>query len=247
MERISNCASAATEDSYCYKPILNKMMRNAWYILLLLVATGPGAAARVRLPALFSDHMVLQQKSLTAFWGWADPGEKVTIHTGWSNDPIRTRADAAGKWRAEVPTPAAGGPFDIRINEQRLTDVLIGEVWLCSGQSNMVFSLKSSANAAAEIANADLPSIRYFSATRQYARHGFDDSPGAQWVLCSPSSAPGFSAVAYYFAKKIQQTLHVPVGILYSAWGGTPAEAWTPESVLTGDTVLSRYFDRWKY
>jgi sialate O-acetylesterase len=239
---------------------------------LLLVS--PHASARVKLPSIFSDHMVLQQKTRATFWGWADPGEKITIQTGWSAKTFTTQTDPSGKWTLPIPTPSAGGPFTVMIkgsgtanvnnsitaNDKgenttraavsdsiQLQDVLVGEVWLCSGQSNMVFSLKGSKNAQQEIAAADFPSIRYFSVTRQYATHDFDDSPGATWEKTTPTTAPGFSAVAYFFAKKIHRQLNVPVGIVYSAWGGTPAEAWTPAPVLKNDTILSRYIDRWKY
>ncbi|HEY4107661.1 discoidin domain-containing protein [Puia sp.] len=222
------------------------MFRYPFYWLALLLVTSIPATARVRLPAIFSDGMVLQQKTQTAFWGWADPGEAVTIRVSWAAAPVSVHADASGRWKAAVPTPIAGGPYKVHINDIVLKDVYSGEVWLCSGQSNMVFSMKETADHEAEIAKADYPTIRYFSVTRQYARHDFEDAPGAHWVLCSPKTAPGFSAVAYFFARKLQQTLHVPVGIVYSAWGGTPAEAWTPETILAGDPVLARYDQRWK-
>lgn len=216
---------------------------------LLLGLSHPGLA-KVKLPAIFGDHMVLQQKNGTSFWGWADPGETIEIRPGWTSTAVHTKTDASGKWAVTVQTPAAGTrAYTISIkgsNTITLKDVLIGEVWLCSGQSNMVFSLKSSENAAAEIARANFPAIRYFSVTRQYATHTFDDSPGAVWELASPATAPSFSAVAYYFAKKLHLTLNVPIGIVYSAWGGTPAEAWTPAPALKSDTVLSRYFTRWQ-
>ena len=222
------------------------MLRYLCYTLLFLLASDPAALARVRLPAVFSDHMVVQQKTEAAFWGWADPGEQVTIKASWSATPVHTRADANGRWTTRLMTPAAGGPFTIAINDITLNDVLSGEVWLCSGQSNMVFSLKSSATAQQAIARADKPQLRYFSVARQYARHDFEDAPGSKWVRSTSETAPGFSAVAWFFAEKIQETLKVPVGIIYSAWGGTPAEAWTPEPVLTGDTVLTRYLQRWQ-
>ena len=212
------------------------------------------ASARIKLPAIFSDHMVLQQKTRATFWGWADPGEKVTIQASWSTTSLTTQTDPSGKWTLQIPTPSAGGPFVITIKGSaksndniQLQDILVGEVWLCSGQSNMVFSLKGSKNAKEEIAAADFPAIRYFSVTRQYASHDFDDSPGATWEKTTPKTAPGFSAVAYFFAKKIHRQLNVPVGIVYSAWGGTPAEAWTPAPAMEKDTILTRYFTRWKY
>ena len=123
---------------------------------------------------------------------------------------------------------------------------MIGEVWVCSGQSNMVFSLKSSDNAKEEIASADFPLIRYFSVKRQYGLQEFNDCPGSVWKKTSPSTAGSFSSVAYYFARKIYKELNVPVGIVYAAWGGTPAEAWTPGTILKNDPSLSVYMDRWK-
>lgn len=203
----------------------------------------------VKLPAIFSDHMVLQQKTKVQFWGWADPGEMVSVNPGWSERAIGAKTDASGKWEVSIRTPSAGGPYTINIkgnNSIKLEDVLVGEVWVCSGQSNMVFSLKSSDKAAAEIALANLPSIRYFSVKRQYGNHLFNDSPGSVWEKTSPETAASFSAVAYYFAKKIHQDVNVPVGIVYAAWGGTPAEAWTPETALQNDSRLSLYLDRWK-
>jgi sialate O-acetylesterase len=219
-------------------------------LALLLVSSH--ASAHIKLPAIFSDHLILQQKTKAQFWGWADPGEKITLQAGWPAKAVTTQTDPSGKWTLQVQTPSAGGPFVLTIkgsnsDSVQLHDVLIGEVWLCSGQSNMVFSLKGAKNAKEEIAAADFPAIRYFSVTRQYASHDFDDSPGATWEKTTPKTAPGFSAVAYFFAKKIHRQMNVPVGIVYSAWGGTPAEAWTPAPAMEKDTILARYFTRWKY
>lgn len=205
--------------------------------------------ANIKLPAIFSDGMVLQQKSAVALWGWAAPGEKISISNSWNGKAITVTADVNGNWKTSLQTPKGGGPYTITFtgtNRVELKDVLIGEVWLCSGQSNMVFSLKGSHQAKEEIAKADYPTIRYFSVERQYGLQDFNDCPGSVWKKTSPATAGSFSAVAYYFAQKIQAELNVPVGIVYSAWGGTPAEAWTPSDVMKRDTVLSKYFDRWK-
>ncbi|HEX2629603.1 MAG TPA: sialate O-acetylesterase, partial [Chitinophagaceae bacterium] len=167
---------------------------------------------------------------------------------GWSAKAITTNADAQGKWQLYIKTANAGGPYTITIkgnNTVEVNDVLLGEVWLCSGQSNMGFTLKSSEGGKEEIAAADLPTIRYFSVKRQYGLENFDDCPGSVWQKTKPANAGNYSAVAFYFAKKIQQELKVPVGIIFNAWGGTPAEAWTPMPVLKGDTILSKYIDRW--
>ncbi len=211
----------------------------------LLVTTN--LFANVKLPAIFSDNMVLQQRTKVAFWGWADAGEMIKITGNWSANSVSVRADASGNWKVMMKTPKAGGPFTININGQNsivLKDVLIGEVWVCSGQSNMVMSLKASDNGKEEGAIADNPSIRYFSVSRQHGSKEFNDCPGSVWKKTTPSTAPSFSAVAYYFAKKINQELKVPVGIIYAAWGGTPAEAWTPATVFKSGT-LSIYNRRW--
>jgi beta-galactosidase len=204
--------------------------------------------ADVKLPAIFSDQMVLQQKTGATIWGWAGPGEKVTVAASWSKETVSARADAAGRWQLILKTPAAGGPYTLQItgnNRIELKDVMIGEVWVCSGQSNMVFSLKSNYKATEEIQNADFPSIRYFSVSRQYGPKPFADCPGSVWQKTAPGTAGSFSAVAYFFARKLQHDLHTPVGIIYSAWGGTPAEAWTPPGVIKNDPALHVYLDRW--
>ncbi len=217
-------------------------------VTLFIMFVSANAFSAVKLPTIFSDHMVLQQKTKVQFWGWADPGEIISVTPGWSKQATRVKADASGTWKVRIQTPSAGGPYAIKVNGNNsieLKDVLVGEVWVCSGQSNMVFSLESSENATAEIAVADFPSIRYFSVKRQYGSHLFNDCPGSVWEKTSPETAASFSAVAYYFAKKIHHAVNVPVGIVYAAWGGTPAEAWTSETALQNDATLSLYLDRW--
>ena len=204
--------------------------------------------AAIKLPALFADHMVLQQKSKVPIWGWASPGEKIFIEVSWQKNTAHTKADASGNWGIELQTPKAGGPYKIKINGEnsiQLNDVLIGEVWLCSGQSNMTFPLKYSDSAKLEIAKADFPSIRYFDVKKQYGKEPFKDCKG-QWQTTSPETAASFSAVAYYFAKKIQKELKIPVGIICSAWGGTPAEAWTPIDILQNDPARCSTNDSYK-
>ena len=206
--------------------------------------------ATMKLPAVFSDGMVLQQRSDAIFWGWASPGETITISTGWSKKTHVVKADQSGNWKVSIKTADAGGPFNVLFkgnNSIEIKDVLIGEVWVCSGQTNMGFTLKTSDGAKDEIAQANYPTIRYFSVKRQYGLQEFNDCPGSVWQKTSPATAGSFSAVAYFFAKKIQEELNVPVGIIFNAWGGTPAEAWTPSEVLRSDTILSKYFDRWGF
>ncbi|MFN2438385.1 MAG: sialate O-acetylesterase [Chitinophagaceae bacterium] len=217
-------------------------------ILVMVLFFVSNAFANIKLPAIFNDGMVLQQQSKAPMWGWAEPGEEVTVTGSWSAKSFSVIADASGKWRGMLQTPKAGGPYTLNINGNNsltLNDVLIGEVWVCSGQSNMVFALKGSEGANAEIPLADFSSIRYFNVKRQYGPHEFNDAQGSVWQKTNPQTAPSFSAVAYYFAKKIHKDLKVPVGIVYAAWGGTPAEAWTPGKVLQEDGSLHVYIKRW--
>lgn len=205
--------------------------------------------AAVKLPALFSDHMVLQQQTIVQVWGWASPGEEVSLAASWQVESIHTATDGSGNWKMQLKTPAAGGPYDIKINGENqveIKDVLIGEVWFCSGQSNMTFPLKYSDSAKQEIAKAVDSSIRYFGVKRQYGETPLNDCEGSVWQKTSPQTAPNFSAVAYYFARKIREQLRVPVGIVLSGWGGTPAEAWTPKTELQNDDSLQFFLDRWK-
>jgi sialate O-acetylesterase len=203
--------------------------------------------AIVKLAALFGNHMVLQQKARVPLWGWGSPGEEISIKASWQKNTVYTKVDASGNWKIELQTPSAGGPFKIAIRGENLielNDILMGEVWLCSGQSNMTFPLKYSDSARQEIAKADFPSIRYFGVQHQYGPEPFQDCTG-EWQITSPEAATSFSAVAYYFAKKIYQDMKVPVGIVCSGWTGTPAEAWTPKIALQNDNGLKYFLQRW--
>jgi len=219
--------------------------------VLAIFFVSSSCLADIKLPAIFSDGMVLQQQTSVALWGWASPGEKITIQTSWIDWPQTAVTGSDGKFNVMLRTPKASmNSNSLTIagnNSITLKEVLIGEVWVASGQSNMGFSLKSDASAKTEIPQANFPNIRYFYVERQYGLQAFNDAPGSFWKKTTPETAPNFSAVAYFFAKKIQQEKNVPVGIVYAAWGGTPAEAWTPREVFTGDTVLSKYIDRWKF
>lgn len=229
--------------------INNKKYKAVLLLYVFFIFFSIHAFALVKLPAIFSDHMVMQQKSKVVVWGWAKAGEKITVSGSWSAKKVSTTTSADGKWKLLINTPAAGGPYTVSVsgeNTIELKDVLIGEVWVASGQSNMGFTLKASYKAKEEIAAADLPNIRYFSVKRQYGPNEFDDAPGSVWEITSPETAGSFSAVAYFFAKKIHQQLNVPVGIVHASWGGTPAEAWAPSSVLKSDADLSLPIKRWK-
>lgn len=217
-----------------------------WNLALIL---GTFAKAGIRLPALFSDGVVLQQNAQVSFWGWANPGERVIIQTSWKAKAT-VIANAGGKWKTLIRTPAAGGPFEIifkgKENSITIKDVLTGEVWLCAGQSNMGFKLKNAENGKAEVAKINSPEIRFFKVEQQFSREPLEDAFNSKWQPAKSEYAGDFSAVAFYFAQKMQRELKVPIGIIQSSWGGTPAEAWTPVSVLSANDTLSLTINRWK-
>ena len=205
-----------------------------------------GAQADVKLPALISDHMVLQQELPASVWGWAEPGEKVTIR--FAGRTAETAADAGGKWRVKLNGLKAGAAGDMTItgkNELTVKDVLAGEVWVCSGQSNMEWPVSASANAQEEIAAANFPMIRMFTVQRTPHLEPQEDCQG-KWEICTPETVPRFSAVAYYFGRKLHQTLNAPVGLIHSSWGGTPAEHWTPADVLTAAEDFRPIVEAWE-
>ena len=185
--------------------------------------------------------MVLQQNDSVMLWGWAAPGEKIRITTTWSSavDSAVTTRDA--KWQRKIKTPAAGGPFEITLQGRttvKLKNVLIGEVWVCSGQSNMEWS----GNHGLKDIKAELPScadnnIRFFHVPKTTAAYPQDDVK-ATWTACDSNTLKSFSAVAYFFGKKLKKELNVPVGLINSSWGGTPAEVWTPAELVQGDEKL---------
>ena len=220
-------------------------------IFIILLALVQGAAnANVKLPSFFSDGMVLQQQSNVNIWGWASPGEKIVITNTWSKVRAAVTAARDGKWQTKMKTPSYGGPYQIMFqghNSISLKGVLIGEVWFCSGQSNMGFTLKNAEGGKEEIASANNDAVRYFNFERQYGNKKFDDFESGEWRKINPGTAKDFSAVAYFFAKKIYNELHIPVGLIYCAWGGTPAEAWVVKEDLSKNKSLLPYFDRWNF
>ncbi len=189
---------------------------------------------------LFSDHMVLQQKAKVNIWGWAPVGQKVQVVGTWGKS-ISTITGIDGKWKVKLLTPAAGGPYEISIQTKdstiQIKDVLIGEVWLASGQSNMDIPLKgwppgdTIFNSAQEIKRANYPSIRFMKVPFGVSTIPLD-SVGGKWVASSSGTAGDFSATAYFFAVQLHKKLKVPIGIIQSSIGGTPAEAWTSKGYL---------------
>ena len=220
------------------------MKMKRYFFTLLVVFSCQFGLAKITLPHIFSDNMVLQRNDKVLLWGWANTGEEINITTSWNDRSYLVKTAITAKWQIEVETPEAGGPFTITFkgsgNEIRLENILIGEVWLCSGQSNMQWSATTNAgidNAEEEISNANYPNIRLFTVERRTAEYPQEDLPGT-WNICTPETMKDFSAIAYFFARRLQGELNVPIGLVDNAWGGTPAEVWAAKSVFDEHTDL---------
>lgn len=215
-------------------------MKKIFLVLSLLLIFIVNHAA-IRLPSIIGSHMVLQQKSTVKLWGWSGPAENITIKVGWDTTTYKVVASRGARWVAEIKTPAAGGPYTITIkgnNEIILEDVLIGEVWVCGGQSNMEWSADQGLpQSKEESPNATNTKIRFFYVPKSTSSTPQDDV-NAKWVVCSPQEMLHFSAIGYFFGKQINATTGFPVGLINSNWGGTPAEVWTPEEIITHDPDL---------
>lgn len=215
---------------------------NRRLIFLLTLASALSCRAEVKLPAIFGDHMVLQQTAKVPIWGTADPGEKVTVTLGTKT--AQTSADAKGQWRvAFPPSPATATPVILSVagkNTVKFEDVLVGEVWLCSGQSNMAFAMGGSHAAREDIPLANDPQLRFFRVASANRLEPQTDLEG-KWELCTPQTVGGFSAVGYYFGRELRKTFKRPVGLISSSWGGTPAQSWTSISALQKEPSLRGY------
>ena len=223
---------------------------SATWLLLLLVCVSPAAEAVVRLPAMISDHSVLQREAPIHIWGWADPGEGVTV--SFHAQKVAATADRLGKWSVSLMPEHAGGPYTLTVagaNTLSVNDVLVGDVWFASGQSNMEFPLLGFGGApmkdsAAEIARATHPEIRLLRFEHNSSPYPLDDQ-GARWTLCTPETAAHFSAVAYFFGREIAEREHVPIGLIDSTWGGTPVAAWISMDGLAASASLAPVLRAW--
>lgn len=198
----------------------------------------------ITLPAIIGSHMVLQQQAIVTLWGWCAPQEDVKIKLGWDTTTYVAIGNNNAKWSIKIKTPIAGGSYTISLsgweNKIELTDVLIGEVWLCSGQSNMEYSAnKGIKQAIDEAPKATNKSIRFFYVNMAASENIQEDVQG-HWVVCTPEEMKRFSAIGYFFGKEIQQKLNVPVGLINCNWGGTPAEVWTPADLVNNDALLKQ-------
>ena len=211
-------------------------------IALIFLTSVQTLLAGITLPNIFSSDMVLQRDSEVKLFGWAYPNEEFEIYTSWNNRTLNVKTGNDAKWQVTVLTSEAGGPYEIRFsgsyNEIILSNVLMGEVWLCSGQSNMEWSANSGIdNKEEEISGADYPNIRFFTVEKRTSKNPQDDVQGT-WAVCTPETMPKFSAVAYFFAKRIQEEMDVPIGLINSSWGASCAEVWTPSYAFDENSEL---------
>jgi sialate O-acetylesterase len=193
--------------------------------------------ANVRPARIFGSNMVLQQGQENPIWGWADKGEKITIR--FAGKTIRLKANSYGAWSSKLPALEYGGPYEMVIsgtNTVTFDNVLIGEVWICSGQSNMEFTVSNVKNAKNEIASADFPRIRLFTVVKKISQFPLQDLDEGEWMNCTPENIREFSSVAFFFGRSLYQELNIPVGLIQASWGGTVAEAWISARAIENDT-----------
>lgn len=217
--------------------------------LALTLASTPLAAvlAEVSVPNIFGDHMVLQRDQKNRVWGKAAAGEQVTVKIG--SQSHSTTAGSDGMWKVELDPLPAGGPHELTIkgsNEIKISDVLIGEVWICSGQSNMQWSVNASNDPDLERLAAKNPNVRMINFPQIGSQEPIWEHKNSQWKLTTPENVGTFSAVGYFFARQVQQTIDVPVGMINNAWGGSACEAWVNRETLAADSRYQPLLDRWK-
>ncbi|WP_254712463.1 sialate O-acetylesterase [Polaribacter pectinis] len=208
-------------------------------LLLVFFLYGTLLFSQTKLPSFFGNNMVLQQNEKVAIWGEDKPNTKIKIMGSWG-EKSSTETDANGKWQVKLQTPKAGGPYTLKIKGSQnvtLKNVLIGEVWICSGQSNMEMPLKGKVNepiigSLETILNSKNSQLRFFHVKKDASLIPLDDVSGT-WQETSPETASNFSATAYYYGKKIQAILGVPVGLIHASWGSSTAEAWTDKETLS--------------
>lgn len=207
-------------------------MKHFFSLTVVLLLSTVSLPAAVRLPALIGKNMVLQRQIPCRIWGWADPGEEVSV--ALNGQVKKSQAEADGKWSVILDPQEAGGPFTMIVkgrNELTLENVMVGEVWIASGQSNMYWSVEKSNHGITEVARADFPDLRLISVPTRAEKTPQDDFQG-EWDICTPKTVPGFSAVAYFFGRDIHRKLKIPVGLIHCSWGGSACEAWINPDVI---------------
>ncbi len=223
----------------------NNVLRSTLVLFLLLWSFA--GISQVTLPPFFNCNMVLQQGIPIPVWGWASKGEKVTVTL--EKSVVSTRAGKDGKWRVNLPKMNYGGPYKMTVkgkNFRTIENIMIGEVWVCSGQSNMEFRVSSTKNAAAEIETANYPNIRFFTVKKRVSKEPQENLEEGEWWACTPQSVKDFSAVGYFFGRNLFEQLKVPIGLIHTSWGGTVAETWTSAQTIAGDPDLSQLLEKLK-
>ncbi|MBN2293130.1 MAG: sialate O-acetylesterase [Pirellulales bacterium] len=218
------------------------------FVLAFLLAMAASTTlAEIKLPAIVGDHMVLQRNRPVPLWGWDKPGDEVTVAI--AGQTAKAKANDKGRWQVELAPMEAGGPFELVISnsagdKKTIKDVLVGEVWVCSGQSNMAMTVGRCNNANEEIKNANHPKLRMFMVQREVAFAPKDNCTG-DWTVCSPDTVGGYTAAGYFFGRDLLKDLKVPIGLINTSWGGTPSEAWTSRKALESKPSLKPLLDRW--
>ena len=212
------------------------------FVYCLILPLFSYSQSSLRLPSILSDHMLLQQNTEVKFWGWANPQTAIKIIPEWASDTTFIDADQKAKWEATLKTPKSGGPYQIKVltKDQNITinDVMIGELWICSGQSNMERNVDKGIIDAKEVMPQSAnPQIRFFFVEKATADYPQDDCVG-YWKVCTPESMGKFSSVGYFFGEKLNEVLKTPIGLINSNWGGTPAETWIPEEKIVHNKAL---------
>lgn len=214
--------------------------------MLLAVSTTNFCVADVKLPNIFSDHMVLQRDQAVPIWGWAEPGEQVMVSI--AGQSLMTQADADGKWRVDLAPLSVGDPLTLVVdgkNRLERKDILVGEVWICSGQSNMGWTVGASFDADLHLLTAKNPQLRLLTVSNRGTQTPLDEVDGT-WQLSTPEEVEQFSAVGYFFGLQLQKTLGVPIGLIDNAWGGSRCEAWIRRDLLDANPSYGPLMERWK-
>lgn len=229
-------------------------MKNKTFILIILLAISSGFLhAQLRMPYIFSDHMVMQQNTDSPIWGWSEINDQISVKASWDNKELTgVCSHTDGRWVIKLKTPHSGGPYTIEVKSPHKTviinDVMVGEVWICSGQSNMEMKLPAVNSGKEEISSAIHPEVRFFKIQKSAADYPQDNCFGS-WVTSNIEDMPDFSAVGYFFAKELCQSLKEPVGMINSSWGGSPIEVWMQAEEIRQDSILNaqalKKDDRW--
>ena len=226
--------------------LLKAARSRAWVAVAVALMGAGSAMADVTLPNVFGEHMVLQRSQKNKVWGKAAAGEEVTVSI--ASQSHKAKAGANGTWSVMLDPLEVGEPLTLTVkgkNEIKFGDVLVGEVWICSGQSNMQWSVNSSNDADLERATAKHPKLRMINFPNIGVQEPIWTHPDRKWQVCTPESVGGFSAVGYFFARQLQRTLDVPVGMINNAWGGSACEAWVNRDLLTKTPSMRPLIERW--